>query len=230
MYCPLTGKPCPNPKTVEVCESVNGQPSRMNLCEACACHVEQLTGGKVFDPAALFEPEDEPPAQAFPPPFTKNGSPKDTGLPTTLFGIPVAPLQSPLPAPLAFFAKLMEQVEKHHNAEDPLTAPCPGCHSTLTDIYQKGRLGCPHCYGFFKQQVSPLIQHVHEGNLQHVGKVPKHHQKRADAEDKAKEIVMIQNSLAALDKKLAAAVKDERYEDAGKIRDQIKYLKTKMEG
>ncbi|MGF2075300.1 UvrB/UvrC motif-containing protein, partial [Enterococcus casseliflavus] len=90
----------------------------------------------------------------------------------------------------------------------------------------------PQCYAFFKQQVTPLLKHIHEGNAKHVGKVPKHHKPThgPGVEQSNAEAAMIQNSLAALDKKLAAAVKDERYEDAGKIRDQIKYLKSKLEG
>lgn len=223
MYCPMTGKPCLNPKTIEVSEAINGQISRMHLCDACICHVEQMTNGQLFNPAALFAPNPpEAPTNemnplAFPPPFTKNAPGQKTNLPIVNE---------------TFFGKLMKfmgvlgqqgiqyQVETHPS--------CPSCGYTLMDIRENGRIGCSGCYEFFNKELAPLLQSVHNGNMQHVGKTPIM-QKKDIEHEKTKETTRLQNSLVSLEKKLKEAIKEERYEDAGKIRDQIKYLKTKLE-
>ncbi len=226
MFCPLTGKPCQNPKFIEVCESVNGQVSFMNLCEGCACHVEKLTGGQILDPTSLFG-SSEPKNLPLPQPFGKKPPQKEPEPMISLFNLPLTSPQNSLSGPLAFFANLIQQVEKHHNAEDQLMPPCPSCGSTLTSIYQKGKLGCPHCYAFFKQQVVPILKQAHEGNTQHNGKMPSASKDdNAENERKANELTMIQASLNDLEKELANMIKNEQYEDAIKVRDKIKYLKS----
>lgn len=216
MFCPLTGKPCSNPRTVEFHEYIQGQLSIINLCDTCACHTNQVNG-KIINQMPSNEPKKEQPN--LPPPFVKNIT-LPGGMPVTLFGMPISNSQNPL----EYFANLIDKIE-NHQPKEPHLASCPQCGYTLADIQKSGRLGCNHCYIFFKQQIMPLIQNLHENNSQHTGKVPLQH---TENEIKEKEKIMIENSLASLEKQLQLAVKEEKYENAGKIRDQIKYLKSKL--
>lgn len=246
MFCPLTGKPCSHPKNVHVTESVDGEPSQMFICEGCAADIDALTGGTAVEPP---EKHHNPfnTASGLPPVFKKPASPSPTfkgppgtppgfvkgppGIPEVLFGLPMAPLKAS--NPLAYFQQLMESMEAKHREDEILAVPCPECGHTLAAFKATGRLGCPACYVFFKNQIGPLLQHCHEGSLQHDGKVPASKEVADIAEAvaaKAGEKEMVQNSLDALQKKMDAAVKEERYEDAGRIRDQIKYLKAKLDG
>lgn len=87
--------------------------------------------------------------------------------------------------------------------------PCPGCGCTGADLNTMKRLGCPTCYQHFKQQLIPVLLHVHKDTV-HRGKRPSERPK-----------------VLTLEEMLALAVKEERYEDAALIRDDIKMLANK---
>ncbi len=243
MYCPLTGKPCSHPKNIHVAESVDGEPSHMHICQECAVDLEQLTGGLVVEPPTghpFNQPSGLPTVFKKPPAPTTKGGPGvppgfikgPPGVPEMLFGLPIIPIK-PTGA-MAYFQQLMNEMEKKQQEHEIMMAPCPDCGHTLADVQTKGRFGCPACYVFFKNQIGPLLQHCQEGSVQHAGKVPPAHKVVSEIVDtveaKAGEQEMIRNSLEALQKKMEAAVKEERYMDAARLRDQIKYLKAKLDG
>lgn len=48
---------------------------------------------------------------------------------------------------------------------------CAFCGCTM-DIYEKtGRLGCPHCYQYLKNQLMPFIKKIHKSTI-HLGHIP----------------------------------------------------------
>src|SRR5690242_18666674 len=92
-----------------------------------------------------------------------------------------------------------EQVEEHHlcedcaqkylyepntknkaligqSGEDPdepgagvLSRECPVCGMKFVDFRNSGRLGCPHDYEAFKEDLTPLLENIH-GDTRHCGK------------------------------------------------------------
>lgn len=99
------------------------------------------------------------------------------------------------------------------SARDP--APdkqtCPYCQLTFLEFRNSGRLGCPHDYDIFRDELLPLIENIHE-ETRHVGKIPK----RAPTGTER------HSELIELRKKLKQAIEIEDYELAARIRDQIK--------
>lgn len=93
------------------------------------------------------------------------------------------------------------------------TAACPGCGMTRTEILKRGRLGCDRCYETFAAEMLPVIVSIQHGD-QHLGKVPRR------ASDGLKNSV----ELARLRRELDQAVAGENYEQAAKLRDQMKAL------
>lgn len=89
--------------------------------------------------------------------------------------------------------------------------PCPDCGMTLKQFSKESLLGCPHDYEEFENELTPLIEQTQNGKTQHVGKVPT----RVPAQQQ-KDI-----ALKNLQRQLAAAVKNEDYETAAQLRDQI---------
>lgn len=93
---------------------------------------------------------------------------------------------------------------------------CPDCKLSYADFRKIGRLGCGECYTAFKQYLAPLIKRIH-GSNQHVGKSPltleKIPKQKADVTD--------------LRLKLQKAISDEAFEEAARIRDQIKEREKK---
>lgn len=91
---------------------------------------------------------------------------------------------------------------------------CEVCGTSFEDFRTKGVLGCPHDYDAFRAVLDPLLERTQEGASQHVGKAPQ----------RAGENIQRQNSLLRLRARLKAAVTDEDYEAAAKLRDKIKEL------
>ncbi len=88
---------------------------------------------------------------------------------------------------------------------------CDCCGATFSKIASTGKVGCPKCYDKFRKQLLPYLKRVHSGT-QHIGKKPSREQLIVTPTDKISE----------LRKKLSLLVKNEKYEEAAVIRDEIK--------
>ena len=101
-------------------------------------------------------------------------------------------------------------------AEGPDARPCEVCGLKFVEFRNSGRLGCPHDYDHFREELLPLLESIH-GDTAHAGKAPKAPARAAQSPRDAGEL----NSLR---KKLTRAVKDEDYEAAARLRDRIREL------
>jgi protein arginine kinase activator len=88
---------------------------------------------------------------------------------------------------------------------------CPRCGFTQADFKKSGRLGCPECYRTFAEGLGTLLKAMHKGT-RHTGKAPEALRQSRDLSDRLK----------TLQSKLAKAVKDEDFEEAAILRDEIK--------
>ena len=94
---------------------------------------------------------------------------------------------------------------------------CPKCHMRKSDFKKTGQFGCPACYEAFEDDVAPLIRAMHRGD-RHVGKVPERESLR----------VRVSSELAALKTALDEAVTEEEFEEAAKLRDQIRACEARV--
>ncbi|MGA9452253.1 MAG: UvrB/UvrC motif-containing protein [Verrucomicrobiia bacterium] len=90
---------------------------------------------------------------------------------------------------------------------------CPRCGFTQADFKKSGRLGCPECYQTFAEGLGGLLKTMHKGT-RHVGKAPEALRQSRDLSDRMK----------TLQNKLAKAIKDENFEQAAILRDEIKQM------
>lgn len=88
---------------------------------------------------------------------------------------------------------------------------CPVCGITFYEFRHVGRLGCPHDYVCFEEELEPLIINIH-GETEHVGKQTKHGHERAER----------QAELIRLRREMRESVEQEDYERASKLRDEIR--------
>lgn len=88
---------------------------------------------------------------------------------------------------------------------------CDCCGATFSKIAESGKVGCPQCYEKFKKELLPYLKRVH-GSVNHIGKRPVKDQLIVSPTDK----------LSQMRKKLNELVKNENYEEAAVIRDEIK--------
>lgn len=99
---------------------------------------------------------------------------------------------------------------------------CNSCESTFEDIINTGRYGCANCYDVFEDKMDPILKKL-QGANRHTGRIGKisdndvkFEKNEENKNNKSK------NKLEQLQKELKQAIKEERYEDAAKIRDEIK--------
>jgi protein arginine kinase activator len=97
------------------------------------------------------------------------------------------------------------------NIASELSLACPRCGMAREEFRKTGRLGCPECYKTFMAELTMAIKAMHHSG-QHLGKIP------------AREGVQtrMKSKIARLQKDLEAAIAREDFEQAAKLRDQIK--------
>gem|GEM_PF-4640685 len=101
---------------------------------------------------------------------------------------------------------------------DETTLRCSHCQTSWKDIQEGGLMGCPHCYTAFADEMDKVIDELQHSAM-HVGKVPRFRQKQErQAEVRQKRQLHRQEMLQ---KRLEAALRAERYEEAAQIRDKI---------
>ena len=130
-----------------------------------------------------------------------------------------------------FFGDFMEEFTKPEwmpLLNEVKTLTCNNCRYTFDDIVNTGKLGCGNCYDVFEEKLDPIIKRI-QGSNRHVGRTGKIIDNKID--EKFKNIDKTENKketekskLEQLQDKLRIAIKEERYEDAAKIRDEIKKI------
>ena len=104
-------------------------------------------------------------------------------------------------------------IGKPPEAEETTVKACANCGMTYEDFRKLGRVGCADCYQTFKQSLGNLLKRIH-GSPIHLGKSPARLVKPAKA----------RSELAELRRKLERAIDHEAFEDAAKLRDQIRRM------
>jgi protein arginine kinase activator len=93
---------------------------------------------------------------------------------------------------------------------------CPQCGFSQADFKKSGRLGCPDCYKTFAEGLEGLLKTMHKGT-RHVGKAPAALRQTREASDRLK----------SLQKKLAKAIEEEKFEQAAVLRDELKQISAR---
>lgn len=88
---------------------------------------------------------------------------------------------------------------------------CPECGFSENDLQRTGRLGCPVCYEVFRTGIARMVKAMHRDD-RHRGKMP------ARQLDEG----ALSERLDDLRRQLHDAVREERFEEAARLRDELK--------
>ena len=113
----------------------------------------------------------------------------------------------------------LAEFEKPVREKEATSIKCPNCGLTYADFKKIGRLGCGDCYTTFRKYLGPLLKRIHGSSL-HFGKAPRRPLRAKDKEA----------GLEQLRLKLQKAIDTEAFEEAARIRDQIRGLEKKQGG
>ncbi len=109
---------------------------------------------------------------------------------------------------------------------------CPACGFTRAHLKKIGRLGCPECYQTFGPDLDNMLRAMHKGT-RHIGKIPGK-LPAPSVPSAVTTTVMVappkvsaRKRLAELKEAIERAVADERYEDAARLRDEMRDMESK---
>lgn len=109
--------------------------------------------------------------------------------------------------------QLLQQSAQRSSQEGGLQ--CPDCGMTLAEFRSKGRLGCPRDYEIFRAHLEPLLHRIHN-SAEHQGRVP-------GVEPEELERMRVIHDLR---ERLETAIREEAYEDAARLRDELAEFET----
>jgi protein arginine kinase activator len=121
-------------------------------------------------------------------------------------------LSEPQPKPSGNKLPAPTQAEESDEPEG-VNRECEICGIKFVDFRNTGRLGCPHDYEVFRDELLQLLENIH-GETRHSGKTPR----------RLPQSRQTQAELMQLRKQLLQAVHKEAYEEAARIRDRIRTL------
>jgi protein arginine kinase activator len=95
---------------------------------------------------------------------------------------------------------------------------CERCSMTFPQFVKIGRFGCSHCYETFKDQLKPVLRRLHSGNFVHNGKIPK----------RIGGGIHLRKKLEELKNDLRDLIRQEEFEKAAEVRDEIRSLEKEL--
>ena len=108
----------------------------------------------------------------------------------------------------------MGQVASLHPTHK-IPGPCTVCALTYEQFKSIGKLGCEACYQAFPKEIVALFKNV-QGSTHHEGKFPK---RSGTAARQQREVDKLRSVLKK-------AVEEENYEEAARLRDQIRSMEV----
>lgn len=125
----------------------------------------------------------------------------------------------------SFFSDFLEDVQNASmlpELELIKSLKCDTCNLTFEDFMNTGKIGCSNCYDTFQEKIDPILKNM-QGSNRHIGRLGK--VEKGSLKENVPEVK--QNEISELAKKkqeLKKLVKEEKYEEAAKVRDEIKAL------
>lgn len=95
---------------------------------------------------------------------------------------------------------------------------CPKCEMTFEQFVHTGHFGCAYCYEAFDAKIDPILKRVHSGNVEHTGKIPK----------RIGGTIHLRRKIDMLKEKLQQHVMKEEFEEAARLRDEIRMLEKTL--
>ena len=111
----------------------------------------------------------------------------------------------------------LTEIGKPTKTGEKRAGKCPDCGMTYEEFGKSGRLGCSACYEAFAKMLLPLIKRV-QRSTHHVGKKP----------SKTSGETRVTHDLRILQERLRKSVQSEAFEEAARLRDEIRQMEEKI--
>ena len=115
----------------------------------------------------------------------------------------------------SFLSSVLSVLGNEKKTEEQPTVVCSSCGLSYQEFEHTGRLGCAQCYRDFADQLKPSLQKIH-GRTQHAGRRPKAYV--PDPQDE------LNQRMSDLRRQMDEAVAAENFEEAARLRDELRSL------
>lgn len=125
--------------------------------------------------------------------------------------------------PLAIHQLLSNWFPNSQTSINPIrkeVATCPSCGYTFSKFLRMGKFGCADCYDTFSPHLDEIFKRFHNGNTEHTGKIPTSYGTT----------LKIKKEIEKLRKQMRVSIQEENFEEAARLRDEVKVLSSKLEG
>mgnify|MGYP003397495172 FL=1 len=116
-----------------------------------------------------------------------------------------------------WFGSPLKQTTKEGQSLQNKPKNCPTCEMSYSQFLKKGKFGCASCYATFKPYLPPMFNKLHAGT--------KH---KPTSEEMLSPRRQIQLQVQQMREQIKVAIEEERFEDAAKLRDEIKALERQL--
>lgn len=123
-----------------------------------------------------------------------------------------------------FFGDMFNMYEDTNSIlKKPEVLICNKCNMTYDEFIKTGKFGCDNCYNIFKPKLDLILKNIHGAN-RHIGRNGKKYIKNNEPIDKIETNRNKEKNekIEKLQERLKKEIKEERYEDAAKTRDEIR--------
>jgi protein arginine kinase activator len=119
------------------------------------------------------------------------------------------------PVPGQNKAMLFKLLQKTAKASKQPVGPICSCGMTLHELRAQGRLGCQECYQVFRPHLVPLFLRMHQAT-EHTGRAP------------GTDVAQVERTvrIEKLRERMDMAIREEEYEDAARLRDELTQLEA----
>ena len=126
-----------------------------------------------------------------------------------------------------FFGDLLDEYNSDFMPllKRPEELKCDKCNTTYSQFIESGKFGCDNCYDAFSERIDPLLKRLH-GADRYTGRKAEENKNIEEPKVEKVETTANDNKLEVLKEKLKQLVKEEKYEEAAKVRDEIKKLEV----
>lgn len=108
----------------------------------------------------------------------------------------------------------------------PNNQQCDKCKMTYDEFVSQGKFGCDRCYEVFSDNIDPILKRLH-GNNRYVGRKAILNNSTPIKTEKTEKKTKEDDKISDLKAELRKMIKEEKYEEAAKIRDIIKNIENK---
>lgn len=95
---------------------------------------------------------------------------------------------------------------------------CPKCGFSYQRFLKEGKLGCAMCYETFRHELPPIFSRLQAAST-HIGKMP------VDINN----TIALKKKIKELRTEMQVAIVEERFEDAAKLRDEVKEIEYALQ-